>query len=105
MDAVHVGDEQLGEQAGRPARHGIGHKREQALTGGNPVALLHVSGKARALKLYRIDADVQQQFEPGAVAVEPKLLAPKKADTAIEEIVLVWTPWARGPRGMVPLAT
>ena len=50
-------------------------------------------------------ARVQQQFEPGAVVVEPKLLAPKKADTAIEEIVLVWTPWARGPRGMVPLAS
>jgi hypothetical protein len=49
-------------------------------------------------------ARVQAQFEPGAVAVEPKDLAPKKADTTIEEVVLLWTPWAVGPRGEVPLA-
>jgi hypothetical protein len=50
-------------------------------------------------------ARVQAQFEPTAVTVEPKDLAPKKADTSIEEVVLLWTPWAVGPRGEVPLAT
>jgi hypothetical protein len=50
-------------------------------------------------------ARVQAQFDAGALAIEQKDLAPKKADTKVEEVVLLWTPWASGKSGESPLAS
>ena len=49
-------------------------------------------------------ARVQAQFDPAALTIEKKELAPKKADTKVEEVVLLWTPWAKGTAGETPLA-
>jgi hypothetical protein len=49
-------------------------------------------------------ARVQTQFEPGAIALESREIAPKKADTKIEEVVLLWTPWATGNGRETPLS-
>jgi hypothetical protein len=49
-------------------------------------------------------AQVQAQLDPAAIVLEQKELPPKKADTKVEEVVLLWTPWAKGPNGETPLA-
>ncbi|MFO1077226.1 MAG: ATP-binding protein [Planctomycetota bacterium] len=49
-------------------------------------------------------ARVQAQFESGSIALERRDTAPKKADTRVEEVVLLWTPWATGAGSDTPLA-
>jgi len=50
-------------------------------------------------------ARVQAQFDGNALAIERKDLAPKKADTKVEQVVLLWTPWAVAKAGESPLAS
>jgi len=50
-------------------------------------------------------ARVQSQFEPAAIVLEPREIAPKKTDIKVEEVVLLWTPWAIGKSGETPLAS
>jgi hypothetical protein len=48
---------------------------------------------------------LQAQFEPGAIELEPREIAPRKSDTKVEEVVLLWTPWAIGKGRETPLAS
>lgn len=50
-------------------------------------------------------ARVQSQFEPAAIVLEPREIAPKKTDIKVEEVVLLWTPWTIGKSGETPLAS
>ncbi len=38
-------------------------------------------------------AGVQSKFEPGAIELEVREIAPKKADTKVEQVVLLWWWW------------
>ncbi|MBK8974537.1 MAG: DUF853 family protein [Planctomycetes bacterium] len=49
-------------------------------------------------------ARVQQQFEPGALELEPRELAPRKSDTKVEAVVLLWTPFGVSGSRATPLA-
>jgi len=48
---------------------------------------------------------LQAQIEPGAIALEPREIAPRKSDTKVEAVVLLWTPWAIGTGRETPLAS
>ncbi len=49
---------------------------------------------------------IQDQFDANKIVIESKDIAPKKADTRVEELALLWTPWAVDASGReTPLAS
>ena len=41
-------------------------------------------------------ASTQRALDPATLALETREVAPKKVDTRVEELVLLWTPWGAG---------
>ncbi|MEO6594509.1 MAG: ATP-binding protein [Planctomycetota bacterium] len=49
-------------------------------------------------------ARMELQFEPATIALESNEIVARKSDIKVEDVVLLWTPWAKGKRGETPLA-
>ena len=47
---------------------------------------------------------LEAKFSPGSIKIQSKDLPPRKSDIDVNDVVLLWTPWATRPDGDVPLA-
>lgn len=47
---------------------------------------------------------VREKLDASTIQLDVKELAPRKSDLAVEEVALLWTPWAKAKGGDLPLA-